>query len=141
MSNILFILLIKVKPVLCIGLAGRDLALFVDASVRAPAPFLFSALAPARDRTFTSHAMSPAALLAACAEALGAPPPSFVLAIRGERFELGDAMSASARANLRQAPSFYERLLADLAVGAWNRMAGASATRSPGVGQGFCARM
>jgi hydrogenase maturation protease len=113
----------QLQPEHATDLVGRDLALFVDASLTAPAPFALSELAPARDHTFTSHAMSPAALLAACAEALGPPPPAFVLAIRGERFELGDAMSADARENLRQALVFYGRLLEDPTAAAWgNRL-------------------
>ena len=56
-------------------------------------------------------------------EALGPPPLAFVLAIRRERVELGDPMSANARTNLRQALAFYERLLADTRVEAWNGVA------------------
>jgi hypothetical protein len=33
----------------------------------------------------------------------GAPPPCWLLAIRGERFELGEALSESARASLEAA--------------------------------------
>ena len=113
----------QLQPEHCTDLAGRDLALFVDASRGAPAPFAFGAVAPARDRTFTSHAMSPGALLAAYGEAFGQPPPAFVLAIRGERFELGEPIGASARENLRQALAFYGQLLAHPAAGAWTRVA------------------
>jgi len=110
----------QLQPEHCTDLAGRDLALFVDASREAPAPFAFGAVAPARDRTFTSHAMSPGALLAAYGEAFGQPPPpAFVLAIRGERFELGAPMGATTREHLRQAVAFYERLLADIGAEAW----------------------
>ena len=110
----------QLQPEHCTDLAGRDLALFVDASRAAAAPFAFTAVAPARDRTFTSHAMSPGALLAAYGEAFGqAPPPAFVLAIRGDRFELGEAMGEGARANLRAAVAFYARLLHDVDPQAW----------------------
>jgi hydrogenase maturation protease len=111
----------QLQPEHATDLVGRDLALFVDASVAVTAPFAFSAVAPARDLSFTSHAMSPAAVLAACANALGPPPPAFVLAIRGERFELGDPMSAAARGNLRQALAFYERLLANPTAAVWGQ--------------------
>ena len=110
----------QLQPEHATDLVGRDLALFVDASVRAAAPFVFEAVAPARDRTFTTHAMSPAALLATYREAFAhAPPSAFLLAIRGERFELGEPANAAARENLRRALVFYERLLADLTVAAW----------------------
>ena len=105
----------QLQPEHCIDLAGRDLALFVDASIHAAAPFAFEAVAPARDHTFTTHAMSPAALLAAYREAFAhAPPPAFLLAIRGEQFELGEPMGVAARENLRRALAFYEQWLAGL---------------------------
>ena len=44
----------QLQPEHATDLVGRDLALFVDASIRAAAPFVFSAVAPARDRTFTT---------------------------------------------------------------------------------------
>ena len=110
----------QLQPEHCTDLVGRDLALFVDASVAAPPPFAFGSVAPARDHSFTSHAMSPGALLAAYAAAFAEPaPPAFVLAIRGERFELGEPIGASARENLRQALAFYERLVSDPTADAW----------------------
>jgi len=114
----------QLQPEHATDLLGRDLVLFVDASATAAAPFTFGAVTPARDHTFTSHSMSPAALLAAHAAAFAEPaPPAFVLAIRGERFELGEALGASARENLRQALAFYRRLLAEISGEAWDRVA------------------
>ena len=115
----------QLQPEHATDLLGRDLALFVDASASASAPFTFGAVAPARDHTFTSHSMSPAALLAAHAAAFAEPaPPAFVLAIRGERFELGEPLGAFARENLREALAFYERLVAAPSGDAWDRVAG-----------------
>jgi len=42
-------------------------------------------------------------VLATHARVVGAPPPAFVVAIRGERFELGDPLSEAATANLAAA--------------------------------------
>lgn len=110
----------QLQPEHCTDLADRDLALFVDASKAAAAPFTFGAVAPARDHTFTSHAMSPGALLAAYGAAFAElPPPAFLLAIRGERFELGEPIGARARENLQRALVFYERLVADPTAEAW----------------------
>jgi hydrogenase maturation protease len=121
--DIEFVTDFQLQPEHAADLAGRDLALFVDASVAAAAPFRFEVVAPARDRTFSSHAMSPAAVLAACREAFGAAPAAYVLAIRGERFELGEAMGEGARANLRAALAFYARLLAAPTAAAWRAAA------------------
>jgi len=110
----------QLQPEHATDLVGRDLALFVDASVVVPVPFGFDAVVPARDPTFTSHAMSPGAVLAACAEAFAQPPPpGFLLAIRGERFVLGDPISAAGRRNLRDAAEFYRQLLSDISMQAW----------------------
>jgi hydrogenase maturation protease len=98
----------QLQPEHATDLRGRDAVLFVDASATAPGPFTFSAVVPARDPSFTTHAMSPAALLAAYHGAFHAdPPPSYTLAIRGEHFVLGEPMSAAAGRNLDAAVAFF----------------------------------
>lgn len=90
-----------------LDLAGRRRVLFVDASVDAAAPYAVEALTPARDATFSSHAMSPRAVLQAWAD-LGNPLPEEVklLAIRGESFELGADINPETAAYLAQALAF-----------------------------------
>lgn len=84
-----------------LDLQGRQRVLFVDASLDAPAPFSLQRIAPARDGSFTTHAMSPQSVLAVFAEIdEGATPPSWLLAIRGDRFELGEPLSEAAAENL-----------------------------------------
>ena len=91
-----------------LDLQGRARVVFVDASVSAAAPFTYAAVAPALGPpAYTTHAMSPAALLATYRDVVGAPPPAFVLAIRGEAFELGAPLSAAARAHLDAALAFF----------------------------------
>jgi hypothetical protein len=58
-------------------------------------------IAAARDDSFTTHAMSPQAVLKVYADIEdGEAPPCWLLAIRGERFELGEPLGDSARENL-----------------------------------------
>jgi hypothetical protein len=58
----------------------------------------------AQDASFTTHALSPQALMQVFVDLQGvAPPPCTLLAIRGERFELGEPPSASALENLEAA--------------------------------------
>ena len=84
-----------------LDLVGRERVLFVDASLNCAAPFETTPVQAQRDRTFTTHAMSPAALLQVYVELqASAPPPCTLLAIRGERFELGEAPGAAALTNL-----------------------------------------
>jgi hydrogenase maturation protease len=85
-------------------LAGRERVLFVDASVSAAAPFETVVLSAAREAGFTTHAMSPQALMQVFAQVHGREaPPCTLLAIRGERFELGEPPTPTAAAGLAQA--------------------------------------
>ena len=103
-----------------LDLADRELALFVDASTTCSSPYLFARLRPERDVSYTSHALTPAALLHVVEHSLpAAPPPAYMLAIRGECFDLGAPMSFTARDNLRLALGFAERLCAHASADAW----------------------
>lgn len=87
-----------------LDLQGRRRVLFVDASLNAPVPCSLARIEAARDASFTTHAMSPQAVLQVYADIQDdAPPPCWLLALRGERFELGDEISRSARSNLAAA--------------------------------------
>jgi len=87
-----------------LDLQGRQRILFVDASVAAETPFTVTRIGPQKDATFTSHAMSPESVLQVYRDLQDDdPPPAWLLAIRGERFELGEAVSAQAAANLAAA--------------------------------------
>ena len=89
-----------------LDLVGRERVIFVDASVSAPAPFEWTELAAGEGVAASiTHAMTPAAVLDTYRKVVGAPPPAAQLAIRGERFELGEDLSDAARANLDAALS------------------------------------
>ena len=106
-----------------VDLEGRALALFVDASVSCPPPFQFTRLQPARDTSYTSHALSPAAVLHVYDQINRCPPPpAFQLAIRGERFELGEPLSAAAEANLAAALAFAAQLFAMPRIETWRHL-------------------
>ncbi len=103
----------QLQPEHATDLVDCDTAIFVDAAVDAAEPFDFRCVTAARDRTFTSHAMSPSAVLAAYRDAFGAePPPAYVLAIRGEAFELGTGLSPAAAIRLDAAAALLESVLA-----------------------------
>jgi hydrogenase maturation protein HypF len=90
-----------------LDLTGRARVVFVDASVSAAPPFEFARIAPRLDRSHSTHSLSPEAVLATHRSIAGEPPESWVLAIRGERFELGEPLSARAGAHLDAAVSFF----------------------------------
>ncbi|NDP38228.1 MAG: hydrogenase maturation protease [Rhodoferax sp.] len=87
-----------------LDLVGRQRVLFVDASLSCRAPFEATQLRAAPDSSFTSHALSPQALLQVFSDLRAEAPPSCtLLAIRGERFELGAPPSSAALAHLAAA--------------------------------------
>jgi hydrogenase maturation protease len=87
-----------------LDLQGRSRVLFIDASLDAEAPFSITPIAPAKDTSFTTHAMSPQSVLHVYTELNDDdPPPTWLLAIRGERFELGEELTPAAREHLAQA--------------------------------------
>ena len=90
-----------------LDLQGRERVLFVDASFSAPPPFSISPISPDRDASFTTHAMTPQAILHTyCQLESQPPPPAWLLAIRGESFELGESLSPAAKRNLAEALSW-----------------------------------
>jgi len=102
----------QLQPEHALDLVGREHVLFVDASLTCATPFEVSPLRPGRDASFSSHAMSPAALLQAYLDVHGsAPPPATLLAIRGERFGLGEPMSEAAQRHLQAALSWAQGFL------------------------------
>ena len=95
-----------------LDLQDRELVIFVDASVAGDSAFAFNRLHPRHDNSYTSHAMSPAALLQVFETVTGQPPPpSFLLSIKAESFELGEDIKKTTNANLYQACLFTENLL------------------------------
>ena len=122
----------QLQPEHAADLDGRDLVLFADASIRADPPFSFARVRPAADASFTSHAMSPAAVLAAFTAAFGRePPPAWLIEIRGDAFELGDPIGASAAVNLEVAVAFALRLLDAPSPAAWDAAAARQRCSAP----------
>jgi len=96
-----------------IDLEGRKRVLFVDASTSAKAPFELSRLQPEQDASYTTHAMSPQALLSVYQQVnRRAPPPAWLLSIRGYEFGLGLPLSTAANSNLLAAFNHVKKLLA-----------------------------
>ncbi len=87
-----------------LDLLGRERILFVDASIEAEAPYHQRRLSPARDATFSTHAITPESVMQVYVDLHDEePPPCDLLAIRGERFELGEPISPMASAHLEAA--------------------------------------
>jgi hydrogenase maturation protease len=95
-----------------LDLEHRSLVLFVDASVACINTFDFLPLSATRDKSYTTHVMSPAAVLAVYVSIKKQPPPpSFLISIKAESMELGEGLSMAAENNLQQACLFVKQLL------------------------------
>jgi hydrogenase maturation protease len=107
-----------------LDLVGFEAALFVDASRDAPSPFSFRETEAGASPAPSTHALSPEAVLAVFARVTAsAPPPAFVLGVRGERFGLGEGLSAAGAAALEAADRFCATLLGERRLNLWRRLA------------------
>jgi len=90
---------------IALDLHGREQVYFVDASADAHAPgYTVRRVVAARDVAVTTHALSPEALLQAYGTVMRQPAPeTFVIAIRGESFALGDPIGDQAEHHLAAA--------------------------------------
>ncbi len=95
-----------------VDLHGRDRVIFVDASLSAKPAFEFKQIFAVRDNSFTTHSMSPEAVLDVYQTMYQEHPPDcYILSIRGDSFELGDVISPAAEHNLEQALAFIKQKL------------------------------
>ncbi len=103
-----------------LDLKDRDLVLFLDADAGCTGAFAFAPVGPARDSSYSTHELSPGAVLQVYRAVEGqAPPPAYVLSVRGERFDLGEPLSPAAEVHLEAAWAFLEDLLEDPRPAAW----------------------
>jgi len=95
-----------------VDLVGFDQILFVDADMSCKEPFEFSTVNAEKDDSYTSHAVTPAALLFIYQHIYQRQaPPAFLLRIRGYSFELGDGLSIQASMNLETAIKHVQQWL------------------------------
>jgi hydrogenase maturation protease len=94
------------------NIAGKDLVVFVDASIEDIEDFHFGVVEPSEGRSeFTMHAASPAFILALCIKLYGKHPDTFLLQIRGYEWEFNEKLSDGAAQNLASALAFIKRRL------------------------------
>ena len=102
-------------------LQGRERVLFIDASVSCESPYTFSRLFAQKDPSYTTHVMSPMAVMHVYQELYGDPPPSYLLQVRGESFELGESLSLQAEVNLQSSLDLLRRLCSESNLQEWDR--------------------
>lgn len=103
-SNIEYLTDFQLQVEHALDLQNRSVVLFVDAAAEGPTPFSFEPVSAEEDKSFTSHALSPQAVLHVYRELQDDdPPPTWLLGIRGYGFELGAELSPEAQDNLKAA--------------------------------------
>ncbi len=109
-----------------LDLRGRRMALFIDAGERTPGPFCFKRIEAQPGFGHSTHALPPESVLQVYRQTEdAAPPPAYVLCVRGEQFELGEPLSPAAEANLQAALVFLQAQAPAWAISA--RMAASTA--------------
>lgn len=99
---------------------NRDVVLFVDADISCDAPFALTRLESMQDDSYSSHAMTPHALLFAYQKVYNQPaPPTFLLRIRGSSFELGDNLTPAAEQHFDRALEKMKPLLQTTVQSKW----------------------
>jgi hydrogenase maturation protease len=111
-----------------LDMEGCELVLFVDANAAGPESVTLRPVMPSLHASFSTHALSPEALLQTFVSmACGPVPSAFSLGVRGYSFDLGQPLSARARQNLELAWGLLHRLLEDASRMAWQQRCASTA--------------
>lgn len=106
---------------------GQTPLLFVDASVAIESGCRVEQIAPSKDGNFSTHAISPQALLNVYRQTTSeAHPPAFLLHIAAQHFALGDALGSTAVEALAEAREFFADLISSPATTWTDKLAAAS---------------
>lgn len=115
-----------------LDLRGRQQLLFVDASLDSAPPFTVRPVLAQRDRSISSHALSPEALLQVYEDLEGCPAPeALLLAIRGQEFGLGQPLGAAAESHLQAALAWARGWLTQLDLDGQRALTGPSKAAEP----------
>lgn len=94
------------------AVAQHEVAIFADADTAGPGPFYLRAVEPDATLSFSTHSVSPAAVMGLARDLFGARTRGFVLGIRGYVFnEFEESLSEKALGNLAAAVRFIESAL------------------------------
>ncbi len=92
-----------------------DLVFFCDASREDIGDFCITKVKPSDAHVeFTMHAVSPAYVLDLCRKIFGKNPDTYLIHIKGYAWEFQQQLSNGAKANLRKAVMYFQKLLPEL---------------------------
>jgi len=89
----------------------HQLVVVVDAIKSGRKPFVFKKINPAGEASFTTHDLSPEALLYLTQVLYEKSPEAWLLGIRGHRFSLREKLSPKAQENFEEAYKFLVKVL------------------------------
>jgi hydrogenase maturation protease len=90
-----------------------DIIIFADASIDKKRNFSFSEIEPDLIADFTMHSVRPSFIVGLSAKIFESRPKSFLLQIRGYKWELIENISPKARLNLEASIEFLKLLVKD----------------------------
>lgn len=94
------------------AMAGHDIVIFADAAVSGPEPFDFRPVRPSESGGWSTHSISPEALMALAESLFSSRAQGYALAVRGYEFHpFTEEMTESAKKNLAEAIQFLDPLL------------------------------
>ncbi|KPK81373.1 MAG: hypothetical protein AMS27_15510 [Bacteroides sp. SM23_62_1] len=95
-----------------VKISDKDLVFFVDASTEQIEDIRYAPVEPSEGRSeFTTHAASPAFILALCIKLYHKHPETYLLQIRGYEWEFKVGLSEKAEKNLSKAVEFMKAKL------------------------------
>jgi hydrogenase maturation protease len=101
-------------------ISEHQVVLFVDSSMEGPGPFTLERIRPRAATSFSTHSLTPPALLELARELFGSEAEGYVLGIRGYEFDgFGEGLSRQAESNLEAALNFLVPALGRAIQGEW----------------------
>lgn len=92
-------------------ISDKDVVIFIDASEENIEDINFSVVEPSEGKSeFTTHAASPSLVLALCIQLYNKYPKTFLLQIRGYKWDFKEGLSEKAEKNLEKALEFLKGL-------------------------------
>lgn len=112
LENIHLIEDFQLQPEHILDISGGACIVFIDASYQGDSAFQISSVNAAENIGYTSHALSPEALLTIYEKIQNRQaPPAFMLSVRGYSFALGAPLSKQAEKNINVVRQFLTKLL------------------------------
>ena len=93
------------------AISGKDIAIFVDASVEEIKDFCISKVTESSKMTFTTHAASPGYIVDLCKNIYKKAPPTYLVHIRGYEWDFKEGLTDKAVVNLDMALAHLKPLL------------------------------